>query len=85
MQKLLKDLQNGIYQPAYIFYGEEPYSMKEAVNQLTAFFTNDDTEELNVEKLDATKCQVGEVVNAIATMGFFSSKKLAQFIVVFAL
>lgn len=76
MQKLMKDLQNGIYLPAYIFYGEESYTMKEAVQQFTAFFTNDFTDELNVEKLDATKCEVSEVVNAIATMGFFSSQKL---------
>ena len=76
MQKLLKDLQSGIYLPAYVFYGEEPYTMKEAVERFTAFFSCDFTEELNVEKLDATKCNIGDVINAIGTMGFFSSRKL---------
>lgn len=76
LQKLLKDLQDGIYQPAYIFYGEEPYTMKEAVDKLTEFFTHGFTEELNVEKIDGQKCQVSDVINAVATMGFFSSQKL---------
>ena len=76
MQKLLKELEKGSYLPAYIFYGEEFYTMGEAVEKFTAFFTNEHADDLNVERLDASKCQVNEVLNAVATMGFFSSQKL---------
>ncbi|MCI8335735.1 MAG: DNA polymerase III subunit delta [Peptococcaceae bacterium] len=76
MQKLLKELEKGSYLPAYIFYGEEFYNMREAVGKFTEFFTNGYTEDLNVERIDASKCEVNEVLNAIGTMGFFSSQKL---------
>lgn len=76
MQKLRKDLQNGSYLPAYIFYGEEFYNMKETVELFTEFFTNGYTDDLNVEKIDAAKCEVNDVLNAVGTMGFFSTQKL---------
>ncbi len=76
MQKLLKELEKGSYLPAYVFYGEECYNMGEAIGKFTEFFTNGYTEDLNVERIDASKCEVSEVLNAVATMGFFSSQKL---------
>lgn len=76
MQKLLKELAQGNYLPAYVFYGEEFYTMQEAVEKFTEFFTNGYLDDLNVERIDAGKCEVNEVLNAIATMGFFSSQKL---------
>ncbi len=71
-----KDIKNNSISPMYLFYGQEKYLIKSAVESAVKIIVDDEYRDFNYTVLDAENISVDEVVGAAETMPFFSERKM---------
>jgi DNA polymerase-3 subunit delta len=72
----LKKLEQGQVDPVYLFYGEEDYLRRQAVNALTRRFLQEATAQFNFDLVDGEEVTLEKVLSLAETPPLFSFRRL---------
>ncbi|NLJ41866.1 MAG: DNA polymerase III subunit delta [Clostridiales bacterium] len=75
-QKLFREIQEGDWHGAYLFFGEEQYIKRQALDSAVEALTDPSTKDLNYLQLEGNQATLDSVINACETLPFLSAKRL---------
>ncbi len=75
-QEIEKSLQSGNFQPIYLFFGEEPYLIKESFNYLKACSLNGIAADFNFESYLCGQVSIMQVRDEIETLPLFAARRV---------
>jgi len=72
---VLKIIDEAVFTPVYLFYGEEKYLQEELVAHLTASFLGSEAE-FGREKIEGSALSLQDIISKLSETGLFASRRL---------
>lgn len=76
MRQFKQSMEQGLFLPVYLFHGDEPFLIDQALRLLEQKAVGG--EDWNLERFDGESVRVADVVNAAATIPFFGNRRLVE-------
>lgn len=74
--ELLNSLKRGVFQPVYLFYGEEGYLREQVVGRLIEYCRQGGGSDFNIDLIDGDTTGPGDIVASAETLPLFAARRL---------
>lgn len=74
--KLFKEIKAGNWQGVYLFFGEEEYIKKQALDQAMEAMVDPSFKDLNYAQIDGAQVDLDDIINACETLPFMGTRRV---------
>ncbi len=74
--ELINTIKRGVFQPVYLFYGEEGYLREQAAGRFIEFCRQDGGLDFNIDLIDGDTAGPGDIVASAETLPLLATKRL---------